>query len=168
MHLHAEMLQDAATGVWEGKLIGSMESLAAGVLLPGQLSGNHSAQPTHHLMKLPCRHPALSLLPASQHADDAQLLCCCKSGVKGSAAHWPVINSIVIKGLTSAQRITTQFESDGLLYAVPREQVSAAELPTSLEQSLAKCMSFSGMLQWFVAPSIAQSRNTMVYVTFMS
>lgn len=84
----------------------------------------------HHLIELPCRHPALSLLPASQYADDAQLLCCCESGVKRSAANWPVIDSIVIKGLASAQHITSQSESDGLLYAVPQEQVSAAELPT--------------------------------------
>ena len=33
LHLHAEMLQDAATGVWEGKLVASIEGMATGVVL---------------------------------------------------------------------------------------------------------------------------------------
>ena len=32
LHLHAEVLQHAATGVWQGKLLGSIEGMATGVM----------------------------------------------------------------------------------------------------------------------------------------
>lgn len=32
LHLHAEMLQDTASGIWQGMLVGSMEGMATGVM----------------------------------------------------------------------------------------------------------------------------------------
>ena len=46
LYLHAEVLQDTATGVWQGELVGSieaMEGMAAGVMLAGYVCGVNSA-----------------------------------------------------------------------------------------------------------------------------